>query len=303
MWFKNARLFQLTEGFNLEVEQFADLLKNSALKPCGSMEMESTGWISPFGSDSELFVLKSGDALLFALGTEEKVLPAAVVNHQLSGRIDSIRQETGNKPGRKQQSDMKQQVLLEMLPQAFIKPKRVNAYLDLKLNLLVVDSASQNAAENLVSQLRQTLGSFKVSAFGSSSSMAQVLTAWVVKSQAEQGFVLDSDIVLETLDETKGVVRGKNIEHLDDQMQSHIDNGYLVTQLGLSFNDRIEIILGNDMGIKRIRFTDIVLDQMDDEVIESESQLLDSKFTLLSLELRVLFQALFEIFSNNFTND
>ncbi len=299
MWFKNARLFQLNEAFSMNAEQLSEALKGDALKACAPMEAVSKGWVSPFGSDSELFVLQSGDAMLFTLGIEEKVLPAAVVNHQLSQQLDSIKAESGQKPGRKQQTDMKQQLMLEMLPQAFVKPKAISAYIDLKLGLLVVDCASQNAAEDLVSQLRQTLGSFKASAFGPSSSMAQVLTQWVLHATGDGGFQLDNEIVLETLDDSKGVVRGRNIAHLDDQMKQHIDNGYLVTQLGLLFNDRVELVLGHDMGIKKVKFTDVVLDQLDDESIESEWQLLDSRFTLFSLELRALLKSLFEIFSGN----
>ncbi len=298
MWFKNARLFQLNEDFSLDAEAFSDALKNDALKACAPMEAVSKGWVSPFGEGSELFVLKSGDAMLFTLGMEEKVLPAAVVNHQLSQQLNSIKSETGQKPGRKQQTDMKQQLMLEMLPQAFVKPKSISAYIDLKLNMLVVDCASQNAAEDLVSQLRQTLGSFKASAFGPSSSMAQVLTQWVLHAQGDAGFQIDSEIVLETLDDNKGVVRGRNIEHLDDQMKQHIDNGYLVTQLGLEYQERVELVLGHDMGIKKVKFTDIVLDQLDETTIESEWQMLDSRFTLFSLELRAMLKSLFEVFGS-----
>lgn len=299
MWLKNARLFQLNEPFTLSAEQLSDALKNDALKACAPMEAVSKGWVSPFGSDSELFVLQSGDAMLFTLGVEEKVLPAAVVNHQLAQQLEAMKNESGQKPGRKQQTDMKQQLMLEMLPQAFVKPRSISAYIDLKLDLLVVDSASQNAAEDLVSQLRQTLGSFKASAFGPSSAMAQVLTQWVLQARGDSGFQIDSEIVLETLDDTKGVVRGRNIAHLDDQMKQHIDNGYLVTQLGLEFNERIELLLGHDMGIKKVKFTDVVLDQLEEESIESEWQLLDSRFTLFSLELRALLKSLFTVFGSN----
>ena len=299
MWFKNARLFQLNEDFTLDAEAFSAALQTDALKACAPMEAMSKGWVSPFGEDSELFVLQSGDALLFTMGMEEKVLPAAVVNHQLQQQLSTLQKTEGQKPGRKQQTDMKQQLMLEMLPQAFVKPRQINAYIDLKLNLLVVDSASQNAAEDLVSQLRQTLGSFKASAFGPASSVAQVLTQWVLHGKGDQGFEPDTEIVLETLDDNKGVVRGRNIEHLEDQMKQHIDNGYLVTQLGLSFNDRIDLVLGHDLGIKKIKFTDLVLDQLDDESIESEWQLLDSRFTLFSLELRAMLTALFGVFGTH----
>ena len=67
----------------------------------------------------------------------------------------------------------------------------------------------------------------------------------------------------------------------------------------MSYHDRVELVLAHDMGIKKIKFTDIVLDQLDDESIESEWQLLDSRFTLFSLELRALLKSLFEVFSSN----
>lgn len=292
MWFKNTRLFRLNEDFAFNAEQLNEMLKKEALRACPPMDMISKGWISPFGND--VLVWQSGSALLFGLGVEEKVLPAAVVNHQLNQRIDSIKRDTGNKPSRKQQTDMKQQLVVEMLPQAFVKPRQIYACLDLQQNMLLVDSASQNAAEDLVSQLRHTLGSFKASAFGPSSSVAQVMTQWVQQDRADAGFELSNEIVLETLDDNKGVVRGRNIESLDEQMQKHIDNGYLVTQLGLVFNERVELLLGHDLGIKKLKFTDIVLDQLDQA--EDEFQALDAKFTLFSLEMRAMLQALFSIF-------
>jgi recombination associated protein RdgC len=69
--------------------------------------------------------------------------------------------------------------------------------------------------------------------------------------------------------------------------------------LGLEYQERIELVLAHDMGIKKIKFTDIVLDQMDDAVIEDEWQLLDSRFTLFSLELRAMLKSLFEVFGTH----
>ncbi len=299
MQFKNARIFRLPEDFAIESGDFSEKLEHDALKPCGPQDMASQGWISPFNRESEVFCWQSGSAQLLMFAIEEKILPAAVVNQELQEKVSSIQSDTGSKPGRKVQSDMKQEILFELLPQAFTKLKKMGAYIDNELSLLVVDSASQNPAENLVSQLRQTLGSFKAEAFGESSAMATVLTKWVTDGHAEGGFEFGSSIVLETLDEAKSIIRAKNVNYLTDEMQRHIENGYLVTQIGLIFNDRIELTLTHDFAVKSIKFTDVVLDELEHETIESEEQLLDSRFTLLSLELRELYKALFHIFSEN----
>ncbi len=297
MYFKNARIFQLPIDFKIESEELSDKLADDKLKPCGAQDVSSQGWISPFNMKSEVLCWQSGMAQLIGMAIEEKILPAAVVNQQLQEKVANIQTDTGSKPGRKVQSDMKQELLFELLPQAFTKLKKMGAYIDNDLNLLIVDSASQNPAENLVSQLRQTLGSFKATAFGESSGMATLLTKWITDGHAEGGFEFGSSLVLETLDDAKSVIRAKNVNYLTDEMQRHIENGYLVTQIGLVFNDRIEFSLTHDFAVKSIKFTDIVLDELDNETIESEEQLLDSRFSLQSLELRELYKALFHIFS------
>jgi len=297
MWFKNARIFQLPNDFSIDSDKLSEQLGDDALKPCGPQDTSSQGWISPFSlSNNELYCLQSGNAQLFTMAIEEKILPAVVINQHLQEKVSQIRTDTGNKPGRKQQSDMKQEILFDLLPQAFTKIKKVGAYFDNTNNLMIVDSTSQNPAENLVSLLRQTLGSFKATAFGESSGMATVLTKWVTDGHAQEGLEFGSSIVLETLDEAKSVIRAKNVNYLTDEMQRHIENGYLVTQIGLIYNDRIEFTLTHDFALKSIKFTDIVLDQMDHESIESEEQLMDSRFTLMSLELKELYAALFNIF-------
>lgn len=299
MWFKNARIFNLKEDFILGSDELSERLSQDKLKPCGPQDNASSGWVSPFAIDNEeLYCLQSGEAILFTQAIEEKVLPAAVVNQKLQEKISDIKSNTGNKPGRKQQTDLKQEILFDLLPQAFTKIKKLHAYVDKKLNLMIVDSATQNAAENLVSQTRQTLGSFKTSAYGESSAMAQTMTQWVNKGQAAAGFEFGSQVVLETLDDARSVIRAKNVDILNDEMQRHIENGYLVTQLGLVFNDRIELILTHDFAVKSIKFTDLVQDQLEMESIESEEQLLDSRFTLMSLELRDLFESLLALFGD-----
>lgn len=299
MWFKNSRIFRLEEDFEFNADDLSEKLSQDRLKPCGPQDTSSSGWISPFSLDNEdLYCLQSGDAILFTQAIEDKVLPAAVVNQKLQEKVLQIKSNTGNKPGRKQQSDIKQEILFDLLPQAFTKIKKVNAYVDKKLSLLVVDSATQNPAEALVSQIRQSLGSLRATAFGESSGMAQTMTRWISQGQAPGGLEFGSHIVMETLDEAKSVIRAKNIDYLNDEMQRHIDNGYLVTQMGLTYNDRIEFVLTHDFAVKSIKFTDIVQDQLELESIESEEQLLDSRFTLMSLELRDLLQQLFDIFDH-----
>ncbi len=299
MWFKNARLFQLDDHFAIDSEELDAALKAKSLKPCGPQQLSSAGWVSPFGPEGELFVLQSGLAQLFCLGEEEKILPASVINHHLEEKLTAIKKETGTPVGRQHKTELKQQLVFELLPQAFVKPKRTQAYFDNAAKLLVVDSSSQNAAENLVSHLRDTLGSIKATPFGESSAVASILTRWLNQGRAEGGLVFGHEIVLEDTQENGGVIRARKVDLLADEMQSHLENGYTVKEMGLVYNDRIEFVLGNDLGVRKIKFTDVVLDQLDHAVMESDAQMLDTHFTLLSLELRELFKTVFSLFPHD----
>jgi len=143
--------------------------------------------------------------------------------------------------GRQHKAELKQQLVFELLPQAFVKPKRTLAYF----------------------------------------------------------LVFGHEIVLEDTQENGGVIRARKVDLLADEMQSHLENGYTVKEMGLVYNERIEFVLGNDLGVRKIKFTDVVLDQLDHAVMESDAQMLDTHFTLLSLELRELFKTLFAIFPHD----
>lgn len=296
MWIKNAKLFTLPEDFEIDTETLSENLKEDKLKPCGPQDTNSNGWLTPFKT-GEMMCLQTGDAQLINMGTEEKVIPSSVVNQRLDKDIAKIQQETGNKVGRKQKGDMKQEILFDILPTALTKLKRTAAYIDNKLKLLIVDTPSTPQAENVVTQIRQSLGSFKAQAYGPSSSMATIMTKWITDGTPPEHFAFGSSIVLETLDEAKSIIRAKNVNFNTDEIQRHIDNGYLVTHIGLTYNDRIDFTLTHEFGIKSIKFTDIVQDELDHENIDSEEQLLDSRFTLSSLELRELITSLMNIFT------
>ncbi len=296
MWFKNARLFQLDKDFAIDSENLDEALKAKALKPCGPQQLSSAGWVSPFGPESDLFVLQSGQGQLFCLGEEEKILPPTVVNHHLQEKLASIKKETGSPVGRQHKTELKQQLIFELLPQAFVKPKRTQAYFDNALKLLVVDSASQNAAENLVSHLRDALGSMTATPFAESLAVSGMMTTWLNQGRAEAGLTFGHEAVLEDTQENGGVIRARKVDVLADEMQSHLENGYTVKEMGLVYNERIEFVLGNDLAVRKIKLTDVVLDQLDHAVMESDAQMLDTHFTLLSLELRELFKTIFRIF-------
>jgi recombination associated protein RdgC len=297
MSFKNARIFQLPENFSIDHKQLSERLSDNAIKPCGPQDSISNGWASPWNNNNELYSLSSGNAQLITMATEKKVIPSGTVNKKLNDKIRLVEKETGSKPTSKHKSELKQEVLFDILPKALSTYKKTGAYFDSENKLLIVESPSQGQAENLVTELRQTLGSFKAKAFGPSSFMSSEMTKWVTDDEPADNFEFGSSLLLDTLDEAKSVIRAKNIFYVNDDIQKLItDNGYFVTEMALVFNERIEFTLTHEFALKGIKFTDIVIDEFNNENIESEEQMIDAKFALMSLELKELYSELLKIF-------
>jgi recombination associated protein RdgC len=58
-----------------------------------------------------------------------------------------------------------------------------------------------------------------------------------------------------------------------------------VFQLGLTFEERLSFVLGEDLVVRKLRFLDSVLDELDDSERDSDTAELDARFALMTLEL------------------
>src|SRR5690348_11536377 len=155
MFFRNLTLFRFSSEVAGSLAELETVLADHALRPCGPLESVTRGFVSPFGPDSEVLAHRIGHATLFTLGSEEKLLPAAVVNAELASRLREAAEKRGRPVGGRERKRLKAEVLDTLLPRAFVRPSRLNAYMDTKNGWLVLDTSSRKAAENALTALRQ----------------------------------------------------------------------------------------------------------------------------------------------------
>ncbi|MFH7376134.1 recombination-associated protein RdgC, partial [Pseudomonas syringae pv. tagetis] len=70
--------------------------------------------------------------LWLTVGGEDKILPAAVVNDLLERKLEEIEEKEGRRPGGRERKRMKDDLLHELLPRAFVKSSRNDAFIDLQ---------------------------------------------------------------------------------------------------------------------------------------------------------------------------
>lgn len=291
MFFRNLTLFRFSPSVADAAADLETALATRALRPCGPLEAATRGFVSPFGPDSEVLTHSVGRATLATLGGEEKLLPAAVVNAELGKRLRKEAERRGRPVGGRQRRAIKAEVLDTLLPQAFVRPSRLNLYLDLEHGWLVLDTASRKAAEDALTALREALGSFPAQPLAASETPRALMTDWLARGKLPGGLALGDECELR--DPAGGaVIRCRHQELESTEVRAHLKQGKQVFQLGLQFEDRAAFVLGEDLVIRKLRFLDVVQDSLDADGRDSAEAELDARFALMTLELERLFAGL-----------
>lgn len=295
MWFRNARVFRFTKPFDITAETLEEKLQADAFKPCGPQETARQGWVAPLGKHGEQLVHSANGYFLIALRKEEKILPGPVVKEAVEERAEAIELEQSRKVRRKEKDEIKEQVMLEMLPQAFSRNRRCYAYLAPQDGVLVVDAGSAKQAEDLASTLRKSLGSLPVRPPAVEQAPAFTFTGWLNDTlEHPNNLVLGNECELKDPSEDGGVVRCKGLDLKADEIRNHLEAGMQVTKLALTWDDNVSFILDEELGIRRLKFGETLQEQLDDVDADDAAARFDAAFTLMTLELSRMIPGLLE---------
>lgn len=296
MWFKNLRFYRFSEEFVLP-EDFEAKLSEHLFRPCGRQEQSTFGWYSPFGANHEVLTHSQGDCHLICARREEKVLPAAVINAELDEKVLQIQQTEGRPVNRKEKQNLKEDLVHQLLPQAFSRFRLSWGYLDLSRQLVVINESAANKAEDFLGLLRSTLGSLPVKPISGADATEITMTEWLAKNHLPPAFELGDEAELRSPQQDGGILRCKNEDLTRDDIQAHLDTGKQVTRLGLVWQEQIEFILETDLALKRVKPTDMLMEQQDDLVDPSAEEKLAADFALISAQVGELYNDLSRAFS------
>ena len=290
MFFRNLTLFRFPTS--LDVSGLESQLSACALKPVGPLELSSRGFIPPFGRDAEALSHRIGDALWLTVGNEDKLLPGAVVNDLLQKKLAELEEKEGRRPGGRTRKRLKEDLVHELLPRAFVRPGRTDAILDLEHGICVVDSSSRKQAENVVSEIRNALGSFPALPLNAEIAPRAVLTGWIAGEPLPEGLTLGDECELKDAADKGAVVKCQRQELLGDEIGKHLEAGKQVTRLALTLDDHVSFVLGEDLVIRKFKLLDGAVDQLESTERDDLHAELDARFALMAGEVKRLFSVL-----------
>jgi recombination associated protein RdgC len=296
MWFKNLRAYRLTSPFDLSPEQLGDQLKPRSFKPCPKSQALSLGWVPPLGEDSEELVHAAGGRLLLKMKREEKLLPATVVREQLEERVADIQAAQGRKVYRKERLSLKDEIVQDCLPRAFSRSSHVYAYIDTRANWVLVDAASAARAEELLNLIRECIGSFPVLLPQVNNAPASTMTGWLLHRSLPEDVVLGEECELREPGEEGGVVRCRGVDLLSEEVETHLHAGKQVSRLSLAWEDRLTLVLAEDLVLRRLKFSDQLMKENEDIPEADNAARLDADFALMSDALTGLQERVVSLF-------
>jgi recombination associated protein RdgC len=295
MFFRNLTLlrFPVTEIWQPEhADALAELLGEAALRPVGPLERASSGFISPFGRGEEALSHRIGDAIWLSVGSENKILPPSVVNDALAAKVAEVEEREDRKLGGKARKRLKDDLLHELLPKAFVKSRRTDALLDLQHGFITVDTSSRKAAEGVASEIRRALGSFPAIPPNAEVAPRSILTGWIAGEPLPFHLSLGDEFELRGAVHGGAVVRFQRHETSSSESQQHLESGKQVTRLALNLDDHLSFVLGEDLVVRKLRFLDGAVDSLEQTEREDLRAELDARFALLAGEVRRLFLVL-----------
>lgn len=292
MFFRNLTLFRFNPSLKKSFESIDDALAEWALKPVGPLEQMSRGFVSPFGRDQPVLSHRVGNALWLTLGGEDRLLPSSVINDEVQRKLAQAEQREGRKLGGRARKRLKEDVVHELLPRAFVRPSRLNASIDLVQGVVAVDSSSRKAAEGFITELRHALGSFPALPLNAELSPRALLTGWIAGEPLPTGFALGDECELKDPVDGGAIVKCQRQELLGDEIRKHLESGKQVSKLALVFDDHVSFVLGEDLVVRKLKFLDGAVDQLENTERDSLNAELDARYALMSAELARLFTAL-----------
>ncbi|HRF83988.1 MAG: recombination-associated protein RdgC [Xanthomonadales bacterium] len=290
MFFRNLAFFRFPTTHDFS--QLDALLPEAALKPVGPLELSSRGFVPPFGRGEEALSHRIGDAVWLTVGGEDKLLPGSVVNDLLARKVAEIEDKEGRKLGGRARKRLKDDLLHELLPRAFVKGSRTDALLDLEHGFLAVDTSSRKTAEAVASEIRRALGSFPAIPPNAEVAPRSVLTGWIAGEPLPDGLALGEECELKDAMDGGAVVKAQNQDLLSDEIAKHLEAGKQVTKLALNLDDHLSFVLGEDLVVRKLKFLEGAVDQLESTEREDLHAELDARFALLAGEVRRLFLVL-----------
>ncbi len=293
MWYKNIRLYQLTKELQISEEELQQKLTQFAFSPCHSQQPESMGWTSAL-LDEELLYHKQGQTIALKLQIQQRLLPSPVIREALEQKVKEKQLDEGRRIFSREKRQLKDEIIIDLLPRAFTRSQYIQGYWDLKTNRLVIDASSPSKSEKFLNVLRETLGSLPLIPFEAEVSPAATMTNWISHGLNNNNLLLADECELRSPDEDAAIVRLRRQELDADEVQAHLDAGKQAVKVRLNWKNAIEATLTEEGTFTRLKFGPSIKELDTEYSRDEEMARISHEFAVMQTELNAFIEDMIE---------
>jgi recombination associated protein RdgC len=234
-------------------------LQEHSFVPCGPTQASSIGWVPPRGDSFGALVESIDNQWILKLQIETKKVPSDVVERKLQERKAAIEEQTGRKPGKKESKELKEEIVLELLPSAFPTRSAVLVWIDVMAKTIAV-GATGSKADLAITSLVRAMHQLVITPLTTLRSPSGCMAAWLVDGACDESFSIDRSLELKACDESKAKVKYDNHALDIKEIVGHIEGGKSVTKMAMTYSDSVSFVLTEDLVLQKIQILDIVFE-------------------------------------------
>lgn len=201
-----------------------------------------TSWSSigfAYVQGEELFIDVQGGGYIALVQYNERILPAAVQKEKIALRVADIEGRDGRKIGKKQYAQVRDDVILELLPGAFIKRKLIPVMF--RQDRMFLFSSSAKMCDDVMLLLQRSFANanrFNMSSLANcvTGNIGGAITTLAKEGEVDQygdKFIVNNSAVLKG--PAKQTIRIKDKDIQSDDVSRLLKQEYDVTQIGVDF--------------------------------------------------------------------
>lgn len=140
--------------------------------------------------------------------------------------------------------------------------------------------------------MRKTIGSLPVTLPESETSPAVAMTEWLTSGKLPEPFTLGFECELKNQGDDKGSATFKQHDLTLDEIQTSLKAGKFASKLAIEWDEKISFVLSEDLQIKKLKFLDVLEEQLQDNDPQSYEEHIDIQFALMTGEVSSLLKDL-----------
>ena len=230
-----------------------DTLSSKQFKECGDYDSLKVGF-TPFVEDS--YLLETKGSVAFQVTSQKKTPKSSQVKALCKEKEKVYMEENGLEDLDKETKDEIKRLVVESLLPSTFPDEPVTVVMWITENTLMVGTPSSKKAEELISFVRGVIGTLPVTPLAVKEDVTQKLTDMVSVGYSET-ITLGNKV--ELIGEEGETITFAKCDVSMADTETHIDNGAMVSKLGMEHDGAMKFVLNTDLEISAIKVNKDIL--------------------------------------------